>query len=438
MKTIKSAFLFTIAALYLTIFNLTPAFASFSLEDLTGTWYGHSLTAGNEEIWEHMALTINSQGNVTSATHTNSGGETETEYDVATLSISGSGIITEATSESLNGVMSPDKSIVVFTETWDSNAYALTVLTKSGASYSQSDLAGTWYGHAIITGAGKGWEYGTYTINSQGNITSVTFTNSDGETKTEYNVAVISIAGNGLFSVSGDENLHGVMTPDKNILVFTDTWDDSSYAMTVMAKGGGTFALSDLQGYWKSYSLSSGASNGWSLSNLSINDQGVAVVQSTDSEGGSDSGSITLSITADGIITTPASSSLRGSMNLDKDIIVVTETEGSNNYVLTVLVKSTAPALSATFSANPETGKRPLPVTFTDSSSGDISGWLWDFGDGSTSTEQNPVHTYSVPGKYTVSLTVTGVGGSDFSSRTDYINVKARNGLEWLSILLEE
>ncbi|MBN1905799.1 MAG: PKD domain-containing protein [Deltaproteobacteria bacterium] len=437
MKIIKSVFLFTVVAFYLILFNLTPAFASFSQDDLAGTWYGHTLTTGNEEIWEYMTITINSQGNVISVTHTSSEGETETEYNVATLGITGSGIITEATSLSFNGVMSPDKNMVAFTETWDNSTYALTVLTKSGGTYSQSDLTGTWYGHALLTGLEKGWEYGTYTINSQGNVTE-TYTNSSGETETESNVAIISIEGNGTTSITGNTSLHGVMSPDKNILVLTDTWDDSSYTMTVNVKGGGFFTLSDLQGYWKSFSLSSGAWNGWNISNLSINDQGVALVQSSDSEGGSDSGSITLSITANGIITTPASTSLRGVMNLDKDIVVVTETEGSNNYVLTVLVKSAAPLLSASFSATPETGKKPLSVTFTDFSSGDISGWLWDFGDGSTSTEQNPAHIYSKPGKYTVSLTVTGAGGSNIITKTDYINVKARNGLEWLSILLDE
>jgi hypothetical protein len=51
-----------------------------------------------------------------------------------------------------------------------------------------------------------------------------------------------------------------------------------------------------------------------------------------------------------------------------------------------------------------------MTVTFTDKSydpDGFIVGWLWDFGDGMTSTARNPVHTYTVPGTYTVSLTVT-------------------------------
>ena len=49
--------------------------------------------------------------------------------------------------------------------------------------------------------------------------------------------------------------------------------------------------------------------------------------------------------------------------------------------------------------------------------------WLWDFGDGDTSALQNPSHTYSTVGTYTISLTVTNSYGSDTQTKTDYITV---------------
>jgi PKD repeat protein len=64
-----------------------------------------------------------------------------------------------------------------------------------------------------------------------------------------------------------------------------------------------------------------------------------------------------------------------------------------------------------------------LAVNFTDESTGEITDWSWDFGDGGTSTAQNPSHTYNSGGTYTVELTVTGPGGSDTETRTDYITV---------------
>ena len=68
---------------------------------------------------------------------------------------------------------------------------------------------------------------------------------------------------------------------------------------------------------------------------------------------------------------------------------------------------SDAPGLACGFSATPLSGPVELEVDFTDTTTGDPDGWLWDFGDGDTSTDQNPSHTYTVPGDYTVSLTVT-------------------------------
>ena len=52
----------------------------------------------------------------------------------------------------------------------------------------------------------------------------------------------------------------------------------------------------------------------------------------------------------------------------------------------------------------------PFNVQFTDLTPGAAS-WLWDFGDGSTSTQQNPLHQYTNPGEDTVTLTVTTSGG---------------------------
>ncbi len=59
----------------------------------------------------------------------------------------------------------------------------------------------------------------------------------------------------------------------------------------------------------------------------------------------------------------------------------------------------------------------------TDMSTGLVTGWLWDFGDATTSTLQNPVHTYSLPGTYTVCLTASSPCGTSQSCNT--INVCA-------------
>lgn len=80
-------------------------------------------------------------------------------------------------------------------------------------------------------------------------------------------------------------------------------------------------------------------------------------------------------------------------------------------------------ALAANFTSNVTSGVAPLSVTFTSTSSGSITGYSWNFGDGSTSTAQNPSHSYTTAGAYTVSLSVTGPGGSNTGTKASYINV---------------
>ncbi|MFW9769954.1 MAG: PKD domain-containing protein, partial [Candidatus Thorarchaeota archaeon] len=75
------------------------------------------------------------------------------------------------------------------------------------------------------------------------------------------------------------------------------------------------------------------------------------------------------------------------------------------------------------FVGNPTSGCTPLTVVFTDLSTGEITSWDWDFGDGGSSTEQNPTYTYNTAGSYTVILTVTGPGGFDTETKAGYIKV---------------
>jgi PKD repeat protein len=78
----------------------------------------------------------------------------------------------------------------------------------------------------------------------------------------------------------------------------------------------------------------------------------------------------------------------------------------------------------AGFNGTPTSGSAPLTVRFTDTSLNFPTSWSWDFGDGNTSTVQNPLHTYATAGNYTVSLTATSTtGGSNTAIRVRYITV---------------
>jgi uncharacterized protein (TIGR02145 family) len=79
----------------------------------------------------------------------------------------------------------------------------------------------------------------------------------------------------------------------------------------------------------------------------------------------------------------------------------------------------------AEFYGTPTSGYLPLSVQFTDRSAGDINSWSWDFGDGGTSSEEDPLYTYNEQGVYSVTLTVSNNIGSDSEIKTNYISVSA-------------
>lgn len=61
-------------------------------------------------------------------------------------------------------------------------------------------------------------------------------------------------------------------------------------------------------------------------------------------------------------------------------------------------------------------------ISFTDNSTENPTSWSWNFGDGNTSTIQNPTHTYTTPGTYTVELTATNFKGSNSTTQTITVN----------------
>jgi PKD repeat protein len=91
--------------------------------------------------------------------------------------------------------------------------------------------------------------------------------------------------------------------------------------------------------------------------------------------------------------------------------------------------------LGADFVATPASGQPPLAVGFTDRSTGGPTSWRWDFGDGTTSTERHPSHTYAEPGAYTVELKVTDAEGrTETKTQTDYITVSTTATTQTLSL----
>ncbi len=89
--------------------------------------------------------------------------------------------------------------------------------------------------------------------------------------------------------------------------------------------------------------------------------------------------------------------------------------------------------LHADFITDVTEGDYPLTVQFSDNSAGDIISWDWTFGDGESSTLENPPHTYDDPGIYTVALTVTdSLASTDDENKTDYITAHPWHGIKFV------
>ncbi len=107
-------------------------------------------------------------------------------------------------------------------------------------------------------------------------------------------------------------------------------------------------------------------------------------------------------------------------------VLIATDLRGCRDTATASVTSSTQPV--ADFDGGPRVGCAPLTVNFTDRSTGDytIVSHEWDFGDGGTSTAQNPTYTYGSDGTYTVSLVITDANGcTDTLTRTNYIRMNS-------------
>ena len=103
----------------------------------------------------------------------------------------------------------------------------------------------------------------------------------------------------------------------------------------------------------------------------------------------------------------------------------VSDASGSNASIRTGAVTVAAPVKrpTAAFRATTRSGTVPLAVQFTDASTGSPRTWRWTFGDGTNSTERNPLHVYREAGSYTVGLRATNAAGASTRTATRFITV---------------
>jgi adhesin HecA-like repeat protein len=109
------------------------------------------------------------------------------------------------------------------------------------------------------------------------------------------------------------------------------------------------------------------------------------------------------------------------SPSVDGLVVVNATVDGQTISTGSVASGSSGPV--ANFTVNQTSGTVPLAVQFTDVSTGTPTSWNWSFGDGGSSTLENPAHVYQISGNYTVSLNVTNDAGFNITTKVGYINV---------------
>jgi len=111
--------------------------------------------------------------------------------------------------------------------------------------------------------------------------------------------------------------------------------------------------------------------------------------------------------------------------------LTASNSAGSNTETQTDLITvneaTTAPV--ADFTQSISAGATPLTVEFTDDSTNSPTSWSWSFGDGNTSTVENPSYTYTSPGIYTVALTASNAGGSNTTTVESDVTAVAGTGI---------
>jgi PKD repeat protein len=105
--------------------------------------------------------------------------------------------------------------------------------------------------------------------------------------------------------------------------------------------------------------------------------------------------------------------------------LIATNGAGSDTVTKTDYITVTYTEPVANFTADLTHGAAPLTVQFTDTSENSPTTWIWKFGDGGKSTDQNPTHVYTEVGTYTVSLTSKNSAGSNSTHKNDYITISS-------------
>ncbi len=311
-----------------------------SLSDLSGLWETNSVRSPTA-WWQRGRMTVGSDGSFYVAL---SGSDGSTAPLTGTFSITSDGVITAAgpgIPSSFRCTMDSGKSVVACTFTvYDGDDADMLVFTKKAASYSPSDLTGTWEMNEMKSSY-SWWERGAMTVGSNGSF-SVISVETDGGT-IAYS-GTLSITADGVMTAVGlgiPSSFRCAMDSGKSVAACTFTSEANHSCILFLTKRAVSYSPSDLTGDWEMNLLTSTMS-WWERGFMTIGSNGSFSVTSYGSDGYIRPTSGVFGITSDGVMTASGQgmpSSLRCTMDSDKSVAACTMTDDEGIANLMILTK---------------------------------------------------------------------------------------------------
>jgi hypothetical protein len=260
-----------IAILLMASASLTSA-QSFSTSDLEGTWtiYSISVRAATPPVsWLRGTVAIDASGNALSgvfiAPDGTTVGGTSGSFSVDRRGILSGDFTVGAgnTVTIVDGKLDQSRTQATFVTKVTDGSIELGYSLKTGGTFEDGDLEGTWYGYQTIIDSASGavfWVFGRIDVDGSGSVTGA-FTAPDGATLT-VEEGTLGIDSDGI--LTGNLTLssgliapiaHGRLDQAKTRAIFVSIASDGSQSLCHLVKGGGTFGPTDVVGKWSAYGL---------------------------------------------------------------------------------------------------------------------------------------------------------------------------------------
>jgi fibronectin type 3 domain-containing protein len=205
------------------------AFSNADLANKTITF--HVLRAGTDNTWSYGAGSTDGSGLLTITSEVTPSGPGSTG-SAGTVSVSSAGIVTLSSNATWYGVMTDDKKVIFSLESSGGPSYTFVVITITGATYIQSDYAGTLNFFSIRnTVPNPYWNYGVSSVDAVGNGTYLSFTDSMGNPTPANFTRVLSASG--VITDPADATYHGQLSYNMDMAVRTNTSASGRYGLTI-------------------------------------------------------------------------------------------------------------------------------------------------------------------------------------------------------------